>query len=675
MAHKPNSRKQNQIRKSKSKEKKPSPHDDIESLQVTFYEIESWIEKTTPVLNRLTKELDKASTNFAKTRKEFEDKEQQQQQQQQQQADNDQEALAIVTSAITTSNAKPMQWLLSFQPGNLLRLDTNITSVEQLIEAVRMIRSMQSEETTTRSSSSILTNYQTTQDAYVEYWQYAIGRRPKICLENYKHCRMNLNGLTKNITPVALNYIGQVYMDCLHPKFCSDWNTFWDKSGKNPQRDQACIDSGLGMLFLHIMRHDKFICENSQEIAGFYYDRAREELMDFFDEQPDCASIEALLNLSMFCIVCKRYSQAKIYIGLCLDMVINCNLHKEAKMPHNEIFLRRKYLKLLLILYYNDSTLSVYVNEPALIRDEDLNVDFYELITLNNMISELHSTEDNIDKVDFDNNKTLVKETYFVHTVELCRLTKKTTILVENNASLRQLVAQERLLLQWFERLPQSFRKDSFNYDKYERMKQRRAEERDLISSMDAEALEAQAALLLRIQYEAQWIILQKAIINCIRHSSQSSFTLLPFLKNQEQKSIAQSTSSAETIVSISEKITRCFGWCVCQQLIPSLYHASTVFCGQALRTNDVCLRNKATAMIHRIMNVLGAGSLIYEGFPDDMSECLCEFLKEHGIHNSMECLCMLSDDNTELLKSTDKMEEDNTIIKYDNSNTPFSFS
>lgn len=699
MAPKSNAKRKGPHAESKAKDKKTTPYDDIESLQVTFYEIESWIEKTTPILTRMTKELEKASGHFEKKRKELPSKaimtekqvvdpknlEQQLLQFQQQQPwkrntmilDSETPSPSLPSSRTLTENndANSMQWLLSFQPGNLLRLDTNITSVEQLIQAVQKIRLIQSEEPSTSTSTTTTTLVEEEdmalellysspssslndmpQDASsVEYWQYAIGRRPKICLENYKHCRMNLNGLTKNISPAALNYIGQVFWDCLHPKFSSNWNSFWDRSG-DPKRNQVCIDSGLAMIFLHVMRHDKHICENSQEIAGFYYDRAREEFMEFFDEPPDCSTIEALLNLSMFCIVCKRYSQARIYLGLCLHMVMEYGIHKASSLPTNDLVLRKKFLKLLLIFYYNDYTLSMYLGEPAVINDTDLDINFYDIISLNDTLVELNKSRDINHRIDFDNNKTMVKESYFVHTVELVRITKQTTQLIERGASVKQLLQQENLLTQWWERLPVSFCHKNHNSKQLEQLKLKKEKESDIRTPMDAGALQAQASLLLKIQYESQWIILHKAILSTIRRSANIGS---PSLSGQERRSSSICSNSADTIVEISEVITRCFGWCVCQQIIACLYHASTVYCGHALVKHDFDLKNRAKSMIHRIMGILESSRIIYDGFPDDMTYCLCEFLEKNGMHNSLECYCQVSDyDNSNRKIADAKIEQ-----------------
>lgn len=729
MANKSNAattKRKGQNSSSKAKEKATTPHDDIESLQITFYEIESWIEKTTPVLTRMTKELEKASGNFDKRRKENHQKaaasglsQTSQQQHHQQHHQQQQQQMQIQKSLDTrnleqqllqfqqqqqqqplpwkrtllsgdiadesppsTSTNDPMKWILSFQPGNLLRLDTNITSIEQLIQAVQKIRLLQSEEagpsnsTSTTSTTLVLpedddmalellcsspSSSSTDQapDAYVEYWQYALGRRPKICLENYKHCQMNLNGLTKDISPAALNYMGQVFWDCLHPKFSSDWNSFWDRSG-DPKRNQVCIDSGLAMVFLHVMRHDKDICLNSQEIAGFYFDRAREELMEFFDETPDCSTIEALLNLSMFCIVCKRYSQAKIFVGLCLHMVMECGIHR---VPTDDLILRKKYLKLLLILYYNDSTLSVYVGDPPLINDTEFDIDLYEIITLNDTLFELNKTKEIKDRVDFDNGKTIVKESYFVHTVELVRLTKKTNQLIERGATVKQLLAEETLLEEWYKRLPEIFRPQNYNYEQLEQLKLKKDKEKDLFTSLDAKTLQAQASLLLKIQYDSQWIILHKAILNSIRRSTTAGSS--PSLSGQERRSSTICSNSADSIVKISEVITRCFGWCVCQQIITCLYHASTVYCGNALIKDDLQLKNRAKIMIHRIMRILESCRVIYAGFPDDMTDCLCEFLKNHGMHNSLECSCKSGEETSppDLAMADINEEDENTLL------------
>lgn len=661
MTFKSNGKKKSQD--AKAKEKKSTPQDDMESLQITFYEIESWIEKTSPVLTRMTKELDKASTHFGKRRKESH-----QEQQLTTWKRNNWQELTLSEDETT------MQWRLSFQPGNLLRVDTNITSVEQLIKAVQSIRLLQEQENSPQNSSTAIddddhaldlllcSSSQSThlpQDASsVEYWQYALGRRPKIHLENYNHYQMNLNYLTKDISSTTLNYIGQLYWDCLHPKFFSDWTSFWDRSD-NSRRTQACIDSGLAMVFLHVIRHDKDISHNSQNIAGFYYDRARDELTHFFDEEPDFSTVEALLNLSMFCTVCKQLSQARIYISLCIQICTASGFHRPLNLPTNDLMLGKKYIKLIAIMYYNDWTLSMYKGETPLINDEDFDINFHEIITLNNALCELNETKDPQDRIDFDNNKTIVKETYFVHTIELIRLTKRITLLIQRSATVKQLLAEEKNLEEWYDSLPAILRNLDYDFQQLEQRYQDKV-------MMDADTLQAQASLLLKIQYESQWIILHKAILSSIRQSKGTSASL----SGQEARSNAISSHSADIIIQISEIITRCFGWCVCQQVVVCLYHASTVYCRHALLKGDRITQQQAKLMIHRIMRILEAGSLSYQGFPEDMTECLCEFLKMHGMHNNLDCCsCKSSDDSTTISTDvmTDTSEENPTMFHPDN--------
>lgn len=662
MANKSNAKRRGQNTDTILTDKKTTAYDDIESLQITFYEIESWIEKTTPMLSRMTKDLEKASGHFDNSKRRKETKEvldqkkleQQLLQLQQQQLLWKKSLLCGETTSTTISDSQDaMQWRLSFQPGNLLRLDTNITSVEQLIEAVQKIRLLQAEEPTEVNNDVIEEdlNFEMQCDSpassatsqpdvsYVEYWFTALGRRPKICLENYKHCRMNLNGLTKNISPQALNYIGQVSWDCLHPKFSLDWSAFWDRMG-DPKRNQVCIDSGLAMIFLHVMRHDKDICDNAEQIAGFYYDRARDALMEFFDDPPDCATIESLLNLSTFCIVCKRYSQARIYIGLALHMILECGIHQPNNLPDDDLLLKKKYYELLLVLYANDFNLSVFIGEPTLVAGTEINIDFYQLVGINEQLVELNKIKE---QVNFDNNKAIVKELYFVHTVELGKISADIFSLISRGASKKQLLAQEIFLTQWRLRLPDSLRPESHDFSHHERkkIKKEKAKIKDITSVVDAETLEAQASLMLNIQCEAQWIILHKAVLTSIRNSSPTSTQL-----EEETRSSNICSNAADTVVTMSEVASRCFGWCVCQQFVTCIYHASTVYCGQALVKDNVELRNRAKEMIHRIMRILDTGGANHEGFPDDMTECLCEFLTNHGMHNdNVECSCSVIDD------------------------------
>ncbi|KAI9483049.1 MAG: hypothetical protein EXX96DRAFT_556636 [Benjaminiella poitrasii] len=707
MAKKPKTENKKLAANYKKKEKKSSAESDLEALQVTFYEIESWIEKTAPILSRMTKELEVASDHLSKYKKEFASKTV---------IANDQKDNTPINipqqshcqlpwkhnltnnydgsmqnhnliknnGEFALSKDNSMKWILSFQPGNLLRLDTNITSVEQLIQAVQKIRLIQLGEPVEETfippqgaslplaeeedmalellRSSPSSSKDLPQDiTSLEYWQYVTGRRPEICLEKYRHCRMNLNRLTKDISPAALNYIGQVYWDCLHPKFSSDWQSFWDRSD-NSQRNQVCIDSGLAMFFLHVIRHDKDICENAQEIAGFYFDRARDAFMEFFDEPPDCTTIEALLNLSMFCIICKRYTQARIYVGLCMNMVTELSIYKSANLPADDLIFRKQIIKLLLIFYYIDYTLSVYLGESPFIDDSEFDIDFYELCALNDAFDKGNNV---YHYVDFDNGKTLVKEAYFVHSMELIRITKQTTQLIKRGASVKQLLSQEQLLKEWYKRVPiETFDCDGFDYEQLEHAKIKKDKEKDILTPMDAITLRAQASLLLKTQYEAQWIILHKAILSSIRRSKLSEYPS-PSLISQEQKSSKICSEASDSIVKYSEVITRCFGWCICQQILMCLYHASTVYCGHALERDDM-LKSKAKSMIYRILRILEAGSLIYKGFPDDMSECLCEFLEKHGMHNNLECLCKSTENNNNNMPILDETLDFLTDLYHD---------
>lgn len=581
----------NKKKTSSKKEKKPTVQDEVESLQITFYEIESWIEKTTPVLNRMTKELENASEHFEKRRKESPallvtaDREKKRLEQQLRQL-----------QSLQQTEAK-MQWSLSFQPGNMLRIDTNITSIEQLIDALQKIR-LESEGSSAVLEEDVTTEMHSPSTHHsVEYWFNALGRRPKISLEGYKHDHMNLTGLTKDISPPVLDYIGQVFWDCLHPKFSSDWASFYDRSGEH-KRNQVCIDSGLAMVFIHVMRHHKDLCQNAQEIACFYYDRAREELMEFFDEPPEVTTIEALLNLSMFCMLCKQYSQARNQIGLSLRMMLELGMNKKSRLPTHDLLLRKKYLKLFLVLYYNDVMNSVYSGAPYLIDDTDCDIDFYEMIALNQQLMP--------DPASPDLQKTIVKESYFAHLLELFKINKQTQKMIERGVSLKHLLLQEDLLKAWWARLPPHFQQQSVH-------------QKSGLITMDAQALQSQASLLLLLQYETQWILLHKA------HHSQD-----------ELRSRQICTASADRIVAASEVITDNYGWCVCQQFLSCIYQASTIYCNNI---HDELSKTKSKQMIERIIRMLKAGSLSYEGLPDDLTECLCEFLTEHNMHNDMECV------------------------------------
>ncbi|KAF7726585.1 hypothetical protein EC973_008630 [Apophysomyces ossiformis] len=600
-------RKQQSAARAAAREKK-SQQDELESLQITFYEIESWIEKTTPVLARMTRELDRASHQFEKRRKHRQ------------------------PSPLEDHPLSSMQWSLSFQPGNSMRLETNITSIEQLVEAVQKMRlltdpdlaeqpeiidtPLSSSSSSTASSDSLsLSDI----DHSTEYWNTALCRRPQSCLDRYEQTDKNFSRLAHEVSPTVLKHVCQVYWDCLHPKFSADWSTFWDRSG-DAERNQVCIDSGLAMVFLHIVRHDKEACPNAEDIAYYYYERAREALTDFFDS-PDCATLETLLNLAMFSILCKRHSQARIYIGLAYRMMLEMDMLKKANLPQDDLVLRKKYVKLYMVLFYNDIISSVYSGEPTQVDNQASDIEFYEIISLNEAILQAGDAQ-------YD-DKTIAKETFHAHLLELTKVGKRTLLFVRELQSQQPPVvvldrgdlpekwakkAQEIeiALATWFDRLPECYRIDPKVSTRGER-----------VSPLDTEALKEQSALLLMLQYQTQWISLHK------------TFLSLGPANNNSNRSHAICTDAAKRIVVIAEIVTSKYGWCVCQLFLSCIYQASTIFCRNALAKEDEYGRQSARAMLRRIIRVLQSSRVNYRGLPDDLTACLNEFLVNNGMEET----------------------------------------
>lgn len=197
-------------------------------------------------------------------------------------------------------------------------------------------------------------------------------------------------------------------------------------------------------------------------------------------------------------------------------------------------------------------------------------------------------------------------------------------------------------------------------------------------SPMSADDLRAQSALLLMLQYQTQWIILHKTFFNNANSRRCSPQTTVPAAFTPTDSSPLSSSSpimipttssttlassppcpnkwnttgtpfqwqrqctdrsqaicldAADRIVVISEAITEQFGWCVCQQFISCIYQASTVFCRNAIANNQSITpeRQHANAMIQRIVRVLAASTINYEGLPDDMTKSLIELLNTHS--------------------------------------------
>ncbi|ORX48557.1 hypothetical protein DM01DRAFT_1338612 [Hesseltinella vesiculosa] len=666
---------------------KKHQQDDLDSLQITFYEIDAWIDKTTPVLNRMTRELDRVSGRF----------EQQKQKQQQWQQPPEQQRIAMppppapsncmdlskASYAFSEEDKDSIKWVLSFQPGSSLRLETNITSVEQLVDAVREIHRLT--ETTAGPSPSGPANHSSQQQQQLqqfvnnkhhltipwigsalhdstEYWVTALRRRPRSVLEDYTDFdQSNINKLVENVSPHLLNYACQVYWDCLHPKFSGDWASFWERSGDR-RRNQLCIDSGLAMVFIHLIRHNKESCPNANDIGYSYYERTRDALMDFFDS-PDCSTLEAMMNLAMFCILCKRHPQARIHIGLAYRMILDMGIHRQSTWPKDDQHLRKNYLKLFMVLYYNDINVSMYSGEPTQVNDHDIDVDFYDLIRVNDQISPSPDP------------KTLAKETFFAHLLSLLRIGKRTLLLIQDyqryiasspealHASQntkqpdvpvvfsQQIQQLEIDLARWFDRLTPEYRQATPPLDPTATKPNHHHHAHDDFGNfgtgMNLEPepeyrplteayLQQHGSVLLMLQYQTQWLLLHKSFANIepsnlTATTAKSSTANAPPFVYGPDRSREICTDAANRIVAMGQVIVNQFGWCACQQFMSCIYQASTVYCRNALSNNPE-IRQHAVTMIKHIMRIMGSNRINYSGLPDDLTECLHDFLLKHGL-------------------------------------------
>lgn len=685
--------------KSQAKAKK-AQHDDLEALQITFYEIESWIEKTTPVLNRMTKELDKASVHFEKRKKERR---------------IEQEKLVpplASTSAslppnvpfssnhtMTDEQQRRVQWTFSFEPQGSMSLETNITSIDQLVDAVQKIKllarpdelqqieeqdlsanghneqSNSHQEVEPHSDDKDIEDRQSDIDPSLEFWSTALYRRPEPQYFD-QGVKETAREVADQVSPQIMHYICQIYWDCLHPKFSADWATFWHRSD-DPKRNQLCVESALAIVFLHVSRHDKSICPNATDIARVYFDRGREILTDCFDT-PDCSTIEALMNLAMFLVLCKKHSQARLYMGLGIRIMLELGMNKRKNLPE-DLVLRKRYLKASLVVYYNDLILAAYMVDSAQLDDKECDIDFYEMITLNEQLMENGDCK-------FD-DKTIAKETFFVHLLELARIGKKAQALTDDRARnktepnsrwIKKVAVLESSLNLWYRRLPDYLRIDpslstssssSSSVSSGQSSQRRRrkhhhhaspglapsppdtASPPDLTECMDAQELRDQSALLLMLQYQTQWILLHKSFLPASLSRSpvaspasevlppRGTFQFTPSSPSQiryANLSHAICTDAANRIVVIADLITQQYGWCVYQQFVNCLYHSATIHCRNTLSRDEGIKRNART-MIKRILKILSDGSIHYQGLPADLTACLQEFLTLHGMHMDVD--------------------------------------
>ncbi|CAO3703261.1 unnamed protein product [Rhizopus stolonifer] len=440
-----------------------------------------------------------------------------------------------------------------------------------------------------------------------EYWLSALSRNPVVVIEDYKHCRTNLDNILKNMTPEPLCTIMQDSWDCPHPKFGTNWDTFWNRSS-DPNLNRLCTDSALSKLFLHCMRHDRDLYPDAQTVAGYYYDRARDELMEYFDTTPNCAIIEAIIDLSISCMVCKRYSKARLYMVLgyrkWLEMGAN---HDQFK---NDIKMRKHYLYLRVALQFNDFITSYNSGGTCVVEYGD--VDYREIISLNAIL--IKNIKSKKERLMFE--REAINEAFSVCTVELAKLGSNITQLISSGESDKAILAKEIRLTRWFEDLPIEV----------------------CCSKGPYSLLKKKVNTLLRMQYEAQWIKIHKGILG---RSDIDEY--------QHTNSREQCIKSASIILELGEYFDAHFSWCIYHYYLLSVYVASTVFCMFAL--DKTIERQTCKTMIMRIMKILESASKQYEGMPDGMAQHLCEFLKSQDLHDDLECACNTYLKNKALLK------------------------
>lgn len=566
---------------------KKAQQDDMESLQITFYEIESWIEKTSPVLAKMTKELDRVSKHFDKGKKK--------------------------TPEIDLSS---MQWTLTFQPNNSMRLETNIKSVEQLIDAVQKIQLVtetndnkptppDEEDFDISSSASLSSSSTTIAEHSIEYWNLAMLKRPSLCLDQYQNCAIELSKLTEQVSPDQLSFVCQSYWNCLFPKFSSDWSTFWNRSD-DPHRNQLCVDSALAMVFTHIIRHNKAACPNAQDLAYYYYEGTRQALVDYFDS-PDAATVEAVLNTAMYSMIWKRYSYARLYLELAYRMIVQLGYHRQAQLPVCKTQ-RRRCIRLFLVLYYIDLALSTYSSGSLLVDDTAHDIDFYQLLPLEDPKRDPH---------------TIIKDTFFVHLMELMKIHKKiqqTTRDYQEHPGrwTKKTQTLEVALATWLDRVPADYRATDIQGE-----------------------IQQRSSLLLMLHYQMQWIFLHKIFL--------SSPTLIP---THQQRSHNICFDAANRIVIMAERIVQKYDWCVCQLFLSCVYQASTIFC-KSILTRD-SNEKYSKGMIRRIISILAVRRVTYGGLPDDLMECLNEFLEDNKTDNIQDLDQMLSDEFVQNVVYTD---------------------
>lgn len=740
---------------------KKARQDDLEALQITFYEIEAWIEKTQPVLKRMTGELDKASVHFEQLRPKT--------------RPTTPQSPVPLSPPITPSDArsvrshfsqppssfsslssppplhqtpitvatadpavptptgvtgptgpvplsntdaeqvcqrenttlgdeqKPVSWVFSFNPSGGLKLETNITSVDQLVDAVdkfsllvhpggyASIKPHDKHEDADRDPPHSPTTHQHDIDPSIEYWEKALDLNP--CKQTLSPPNSDPPGVASEaatnmqVPREMLERICQVYWDCLHPKICVDWKSFWNRYS-NPTRNLLCVNSGLALAFIHFYRHDSKSLPNAKDIGTGYFERTRTLLADCFDT-PDLATVEALMNLGMFQVLQKQGSQARLYVGFAIRVALRIGMHRRENLPKDPAA-RKHQLRLFMVMYYYDFFVASYVMQPPVLDDAEMDIDFAEMLIMKGRDTGAGAGETSV--VGDLEEAVEAKDFFFVHQCALLRISKRIQHLAynthhheEDNARLmRQVTAIEVELTLWYKHVSSYLRfnpciihwlvppqnpagTDSQKSPSTGAL----ASSPSILShgsddpesttsnlpsapSSQTDILREKSSILLMLQYKTQWILLHKAFLprtdsplsppatpppvplygNSSLPPSANSPAPIPNPATTPQSPTAIShfvcTRSADTIVELADRITRNHGWCVFQQFINCLYQASTIHCRNALSPHRE-LRRRSRRNIRRVIDILEKGPAHYGGLPGDLITCLKDFLNEHG--------------------------------------------
>lgn len=328
--------------------------------------------------------------------------------------DNNDTTTAFATAATT----EPVHWKLSVNPSSGIRIDTNISNVNELyqilLNGISQLNINHHLRTSSTSPSPLTaSHYQT----------------PKLLL---LHDQQQLPKETLH------HLMSSYYSSCflaftvIHPE------EFTQKILSTTPESKTKHKLLMNSIFAWVIKHSSVFHHLNNHSDTIYFKKARQLLQKCFVKSSP-VTIHALLHLYMYQLLCDEADLAYLYIGLAIRMAQDLEFNKKPANPWTLDPVQAELNKRLWwSTYWLDLTAALESNRPAMVDDSETHLDYPQ-------------------KLDFEDVTAGDRIDFCVHSIQLLKIRKKiikTLPSLSGEALLASVASFESELERWHQLAP-----------------------------------------------------------------------------------------------------------------------------------------------------------------------------------------------------------------------------